>query len=111
MMSGCGHVGSRPVRHACSARPRVEVTKAVASAKGVSESVRGMPRTRMLRALLALCSYSAMVAETAALGARLATSTHLVVSAIAVWMVAICSSTSGVVRGAAVTIAVRETTS
>ena len=89
----------------------MEVTKAVASVRGVSESTRGIPRTRMLRALLALRSCSAMVADTAALGARLATSTHLVVSSIAVWMVVIRSSISGVVRGATVTVVVRETTS
>ena len=85
--------------------------KAITFAKGMSESVWEIPHTRMLRALPILCSYSAMVAETATLGARLATSTHLVVFAIAVLMVAICSSTSGVVRGAAVIVAVSEATS
>lgn len=60
--------------------PSVEVTKAVASANGVDESALEIPRTRMLRALLAPCYCFAMVAETATLSARCATSTQCVVS-------------------------------
>lgn len=102
MIDGCGHVGSLPVRHACFAIPKVGVTKVIASVKGVEVSVCWIPRTQMLRALLVLYCCSAMVTEMAALGTHFTTSSHHVVSSMVIEMVAICSSTSSAVRGAAV---------